>query len=189
MCIWFLGFLLCGYNFNKPSLFQILNVKPHTLLHKSKVGSSNLCSSVADKTNKEERKMYVREPAPFVSMAEMMRKFQSSTRDLSLPNVNKSHSQVNDLNPILSSPTPHLIRVSSIIIYHFSLQDAGNFTQSKSKLTLTRPKVPEFETAQRVRSTKVKSSAEIEEEMMAKMPKFKARPLNKKVNFGNLTLT
>ncbi|XP_023531076.1 protein TPX2-like [Cucurbita pepo subsp. pepo] len=131
---------------------QILNVKPHTLLHKSKVGSSNLCSSVADKTNKEERKMYVREPAPFVSMAEMMRKFQSSTRDLSLPNVNKSHSQ-----------------------------DAGNFTQSKSKLTLTRPKVPEFETAQRVRSTKVKSSAEIEEEMMAKMPKFKARPLNKKI--------
>lgn len=70
---------------------------------------------------------------------------------------------------------------------HFSLQDAGSFTQTKPKLTLTRPKVPEFETAQRVRSTKVKSSAELEEEMMAKMPKFKARPLNKKVNIGNLT--
>ncbi|CAK9323682.1 unnamed protein product [Citrullus colocynthis] len=124
---------------------QILNVKPHTLPHKSKVGASNLCSSVADKTNKEERKIYVREPAPFVSMAEMMRKFQSSTRDLSLPH------------------------------------DAGSFTQTKPKLTLTRPKVPEFETAQRVRLTKVKSSAEIEEEMMAKMPKFKARPLNKKI--------
>ncbi|KGN43645.1 protein TPX2 [Cucumis sativus] len=124
---------------------QILNVKPHTLPHKSKVGTSNLCSSVAVKTNKEERKMYVREPAPFVSMAEMMRKFQSSTRDLSLPH------------------------------------DAGSFTQTKPKLTLTRPKVPEFETAQRVRSTKVKSSAELEEEMMAKMPKFKARPLNKKI--------
>ena len=28
---------------------------------------------------------------------------------------------------------------------------------------------------------RVKSSAELEEEMMAKIPKFKARPLNKKV--------
>lgn len=51
----------------------------------------------------------------------------------------------------------------------------------KPKLTLTRPKDPEFETAQRVRSVRVKSTAEIEEEMMAKIPKFKARPLNKKV--------
>ncbi|XP_022148004.1 protein TPX2-like [Momordica charantia] len=135
---------------------QILNVKPHTLPHKSKtglkVGASNLSSSVAVKTNKEERKIYVREPAPFVSMAEMMRKFQSSTRDLSLPHVNSSQSH-----------------------------DGGAFTQTKAKLTLTRPKVPEFETAQRVRTTKVKSSAELEEEMMAKIPKFKARPLNKKI--------
>lgn len=51
----------------------------------------------------------------------------------------------------------------------------------KLKLTLTRPNEPEFVTAQRVRPTKVKSSAELEEEMMAKLPKFKARPLNKKV--------
>ncbi|KAB1209897.1 Protein TPX2 [Morella rubra] len=51
----------------------------------------------------------------------------------------------------------------------------------KPKLTLTRPKDPEFETAQRVRSVRVKSAAEIEEEMMAKIPKFKARPLNKKI--------
>lgn len=50
-----------------------------------------------------------------------------------------------------------------------------------NKLTLTAPKEPEFETAQRVRPTTVKSSAELEEEMMAKIPKFKARPLNKKV--------
>lgn len=50
-------------------------------------------------------------------------------------------------------------------------------------LTLTRPKEPEFETAQRVRSVRIKSTAELEEEMMAKIPKFKARPLNKKVNF------
>jgi hypothetical protein len=37
------------------------------------------------------RKVYVREPAkPFVSMAEMMRKFQSSTKDMPLPHVNDS---------------------------------------------------------------------------------------------------
>lgn len=53
--------------------------------------------------------------------------------------------------------------------------------QRKPKLTLTRPKEPEFETAQRVRPTRVKSSAELEEEMMAKIPKFKAHPVNKKV--------
>lgn len=53
----------------------------------------------------------------------------------------------------------------------------------KPKLTLTRPKTPEFETSQRARSVKIKSSDELEEEMMAKMPKFKARPLNKKVHF------
>jgi hypothetical protein len=46
---------------------------------------------------------------------------------------------------------------------------------------LTRPKSPEFETNQRVRPARVKSAAELEEEMMAKMPKFKARTLNKKV--------
>ena len=55
--------------------------------------------------------------------------------------------------------------------------------QTKPKLTLTRPKEPEFETSQRIRPARVKSSAELEEEMMAKIPKFKARPLNKKVLF------
>jgi len=55
--------------------------------------------------------------------------------------------------------------------------------QGNTRMTLTRPKEPEFETAQRARPVKVKSSAELEEEMMAKMPKFKARPLNKKVYF------
>lgn len=51
----------------------------------------------------------------------------------------------------------------------------------KPKLSLTRPKEPEFETSQRIRSVRMKSTAELEEEMMAKIPKFKARPLNKKV--------
>ncbi|KAM1717965.1 hypothetical protein ACFX11_025736 [Malus domestica] len=117
---------------------QILNPKPQAYPHKSKLG--HVTSSAA--VQKEDRKLYVREPAaPFVSTAEMMKRFQSSTRDLSLPHI--SHM--------------------------------------KPKLTLTRPKEPEFETSQRVRSVRVKSTAELEEEMMAKIPKFKARPLNRKI--------
>lgn len=82
--------------------------------------------------------VYVREQiAPFVSTAELMKKFQTSTRDL--------------------------------------------FVQNRPKLTLTRPKEPEFVTSQRARPLRVKSSAELEEEMLAKIPKFKARPVNKKV--------
>ncbi|XAR55534.1 hypothetical protein NMG60_11035631 [Bertholletia excelsa] len=136
---------------------QILSIKPQTFPHKSRPGhvssSANLCSSTA-KTRKEDRKVYVREPAaPFVSMAEMMKKFQSNTREMSLSRMSSSLSH----------------------------DDAASIAQRKAKLTLTRPKEPEFETAQRVRAVKVKSSAELEEEMMAKMPKFKARPLNKKI--------
>ncbi|GMN53839.1 hypothetical protein TIFTF001_022969 [Ficus carica] len=130
---------------------QILSLKPQFLPHKTKMGlvtgSYNFCPTTVDRSRKEDRKIYVREPpaAPFVSMAEMMKKFQSSTRDLSLPHV------------------------------------TGSLSQMKPRLTLTRPKEPEFETSQRVRSVKVKSTAELEEEMMAKIPKFKARPLNKKI--------
>ncbi|RRT59104.1 hypothetical protein B296_00029117 [Ensete ventricosum] len=40
----------------------------------------------------------------------------------------------------------------------------------------------ELETAHRVRAVRIKSSAELEEEMLAKIPKFKARPLNKKLS-------
>ncbi|PPD67114.1 hypothetical protein GOBAR_DD36008 [Gossypium barbadense] len=132
---------------------QILNVKPHNLPHKSKLGltsgSSNLCSSTGQPSNKLDRKVYVREQAaPFVSMAEMMKKFQSCTRDLSRP-----HSSSNDNAATVQMPV----------------------------LRLTRPKEPEFETAQRMRPVVVKSTAELEEEMMAKIPKFKARPLNKKI--------
>nr|TKS04822.1 hypothetical protein D5086_0000139280 [Populus alba] len=139
---------------------QIVNAKPpQPLMHKSKLGlssgNSNFCSSVPNKMQKVDRKVYAREqaPAPFVSMAEMMKKFQSNTRELSLPHRNS----------FISHDGP-----ASVI-------------KRKPKLTLTRPKEPEFETAQRVRSVKIKSTAEIEEEMMAKIPKFKARPLNKKI--------
>ncbi|CAG7909000.1 unnamed protein product [Brassica rapa] len=129
---------------------QILNPKPTTLLHKTRQGlvntGFNVCPSVTKQTPKENRKVYVREQvAPFMSTAELMKKFQTSTRDLSLPHANPS------------------------------------LPQNRTKLTLTRPKEPEFVTSQRARPVRVKSSAELEEEMLAKIPKFKARPVNKKI--------
>jgi len=66
---------------------------------------------------------------------------------------------------------------------------ASNIQRKPTKLTLTRPKEPEFETSQRIRTVRVKSTAELEEEMMAKIPKFKARPVNKKVIFSLLFLS
>ncbi|KAK1302113.1 Protein TPX2 [Acorus calamus] len=87
--------------------------------------------------------------APYVSMAEIVNKFQSNTRELF---QNKSHSQ-----------------------------DERSSIVRRSKLTLTRPKEPKLVTADRGRSVKLKSSAEIEDEMLAKIPKFKARPMNKKI--------
>ncbi|KAL9667911.1 hypothetical protein QQ045_002280 [Rhodiola kirilowii] len=59
-------------------------------------------------------------------------------------------------------------------------KDAAAGIAKKHKLTLTRPKEPHLETSQRARPARVKSTAELEEEMMAKIPKFKARPVNKK---------
>ncbi|CAN6457394.1 unnamed protein product [Victoria cruziana] len=46
---------------------------------------------------------------------------------------------------------------------------------------LTVPKSPHLETSTRARHQTIKSSAELEQEELAKMPKFKARPLNKKI--------
>ncbi|XP_010522597.1 PREDICTED: protein TPX2 [Tarenaya hassleriana] len=137
---------------------QILNPRPTALPHKTKQGlvnsSTNLCPSAVKQTQKENRKVYIREQiTPFVSTAELMKKFQSSTRDLSLPHTKNLLSQ-----------------------------DGATFlAQNQPRLTLTRPKEPEFETSQRVRPIRVKSSAEIEEEIMSKIPKFKARPVNKKI--------
>ncbi|KAF5756076.1 putative TPX2 central domain-containing protein [Helianthus annuus] len=138
---------------------QILNIKTQILPHKARPGFVNggNATTPAAKSRIEERKMYVREqaPVPFVSMAEMMQKFQSGTRDLHLPpRPSSSLSQQGDHSQVM---------------------------QTKPKLKLTRPKEPSFETSQRVRSVKLKSSAEIEEEMMAKIPKFKARPVNRKI--------
>ncbi|KAH7843215.1 hypothetical protein Vadar_013982 [Vaccinium darrowii] len=138
---------------------QILCIKTQNLHHKTRHGgnggssNSNLCSSTA-KTHKEDRKVYVREPpAPFVSMAEMIQKFQTNTRDMSLP--------------CMSSSLTHI--------------GAASVTRRKPKLTLTRPREPEFETSQRARSVRIKSSTTLDEETTDKIPKFKARPLNKKI--------
>ncbi|KAM3288486.1 hypothetical protein P3S67_021916 [Capsicum chacoense] len=62
-------------------------------------------------------------------------------------------------------------------IREMSLPPMSNSTalQRKNKPILTRPKQPEFATAKRVRS------AEVEKEELEKVPKFKARPLNKKI--------
>ncbi|KAF2306496.1 hypothetical protein GH714_018662 [Hevea brasiliensis] len=62
-----------------------------------------------------------------------------------------------------------------------TLEDLVLAPQRKSQLTLTIPKELELETGQCVCSVNVKSTAEFEEEIMAKIPKFKARPLNKKI--------
>ncbi|XP_077253897.1 targeting protein for XKLP2 isoform X2 [Tasmannia lanceolata] len=144
---------------------QILNVKNRILPHKTKqgliAGSSDLALSAIKgrregRNDLSQRKVYVREPAaaPFISMAEMVRKFQSNTRELELPH-NKSLSH--DVGSIAS------------------------MVQRRPKLTLTRPKEPELETSHRSRPAKVKSTAELEEEMLANIPKFKARPVNKKI--------
>ncbi|CAH8381565.1 unnamed protein product [Eruca vesicaria subsp. sativa] len=125
---------------------KILNPKPTTLPHKTTQGlvntRFNLCPSVTKKTRTENRKVYVREKVtPFVSTAELMKKFETSTRDLSLPHVKNQ----------------------------------------PRTMTLTRLNEPEFATSQRTRPVRLKSTSELEEEMMAKIPKFKARPMNKKI--------
>jgi targeting protein for Xklp2 len=60
-------------------------------------------------------------------------------------------------------------------------EDAATASQRRPKLMLTRPKEPEFQTTHRVRAVRMKSSSELEEEMLAKIPKFRAWPFNKKV--------
>ncbi|XP_030546298.1 protein TPX2 isoform X8 [Rhodamnia argentea] len=49
------------------------------------------------------------------------------------------------------------------------------------KFHLTEPKTPLLQTSLRARPPRVKSSFELEQEELEKVPKFKARPLNKKI--------
>lgn len=46
---------------------------------------------------------------------------------------------------------------------------------------LTEPKPPQLHTSLRARPNLVKTSLELEQEQLDKIPKFKARPLNKKI--------
>nr|CAD1840952.1 unnamed protein product [Ananas comosus var. bracteatus] len=92
------------------------------------------------------------EVTPFISAAEMVKKFESRTRELDL-SQNRSLSH----------------------------EDSASVIQRRPRLILTRPKEPELQTAHRVRAVRVKSSEELEQEMLAKIPKFKARPFNKKI--------
>ncbi|KAL5972532.1 hypothetical protein ACLOJK_039336 [Asimina triloba] len=142
---------------------QILDVKNMIFHHKSKPGLSSNTTLAAsavkgprnEKNDAVRRKVYVRDQTiiPFVSMAEMVNRFQSRPREVDLASLNGSISH----------------------------DDAASIIRRRPKLTLTRPKEPELETAHRVRSVKVKSTSELEEEMLANMPKFKARPVNKKI--------
>ncbi|KAG0573519.1 hypothetical protein KC19_VG184500 [Ceratodon purpureus] len=53
--------------------------------------------------------------------------------------------------------------------------------EQDKELKLTQAKSPAFETSERARPPRVKSAAELEEEMLAKIPKFKACPLPTKI--------
>ncbi|XP_059065904.1 protein TPX2 isoform X2 [Cryptomeria japonica] len=68
-------------------------------------------------------------------------------------------------------------------VFKFQFNDPNRLLTriENQPLKLTRPKEPDLVTSQRARPTRVKSSAELEEEMLANIPKFKARPLNKKI--------
>ncbi|KAG8080446.1 hypothetical protein GUJ93_ZPchr0007g6046 [Zizania palustris] len=132
---------------------QILNVKTRALPHKGRgglAGSTEMTLSAMRK-HRDDSQLH-KEVTPYISAAEMVKKFESGTRELSIPH-NRSH--------------PH--------------EDAAAALQRRPKLMLTRPKEPELQTSHRARAVRVKSSAELEEEMLAKIPKFRARPFNKKI--------
>ncbi|EHA8586837.1 putative protein TPX2 [Cocos nucifera] len=124
-----------------PKAQKILNVKTRVLPHKSRpglTGGIDIFSSGARGCHDDSSMR--KEVTPFISTAEMVKKFQSRTRDLDL---SKNGSISHD--------------------------DAASMTRRRLRLTLTRPKEPTFETAYRVRAVRVKSSAELEEEMLAKI--------------------
>ncbi|OEL15676.1 Protein TPX2 [Dichanthelium oligosanthes] len=125
---------------------QILNVKTRVLPHK---GRPDLAASTEMRRAHEDVHS-VKEVTPYVSAAELVKKFESGTRKLS-------------------------------IIHSRTLSHDNASLQGRPKLMLTRPKEPELQTCHRVRAVRVKSSAELEEEMLAKIPKFRARPFNKKI--------
>ncbi|XP_051215725.1 protein TPX2 isoform X1 [Lolium perenne] len=134
---------------------QILNVKTRVLPHKGKgglAGSTEMTSWLSMRKHHDGTHS-LKEGTPYISAAEMVKKFESGTRDLG-----SHHNR--------SMPN----------------EDAATKLQRRPKLTLTRPKEPEFQTTHRVRAVRMKNSSELEEEMLAKIPKFRARPFNKKIS-------
>eukprot|EP01018_Ginkgo_biloba_P009862 Gb_03404 [translate_table: standard] len=137
-------------------LRQILNIKERILPHKVQPNMSILKDlTTAMEKNKERQwnsaSKMAKLASPFISVAEKVRRFQSKTPE------RFSNRPISHDGSVVSLP------------------------QKPNKLTLTQPKEPELGTAQRARPIRVKSTAELEEEMLAKIPKFKARPLNKKI--------
>ncbi|KAF9599018.1 hypothetical protein IFM89_033363 [Coptis chinensis] len=83
-----------------------------------------------------------------------------------------------------AAPAPFISITKMVRKFESSTRDSSilhvNAT-SKPKLTLMRPKEPDLEASHCAQYVRVKSCAELEEEMMANIPKFKARPVNKKM--------
>ncbi|KAM3365855.1 hypothetical protein ACQJBY_015462 [Aegilops geniculata] len=134
---------------------QILNVKSRVLPHKGRcslAGSTEVGQSSMRHRHDDTHSLKEVTVTPYISAAEMVKKFESGTRDLG----------------------SHYSR-------SMSNEDAATASQRRPKLMLTRPKEPEFQTTHRVRAVRMKSSSELEEEMLAKIPKFRARPFNKKI--------
>ncbi|XP_044965658.1 protein TPX2 isoform X1 [Hordeum vulgare subsp. vulgare] len=134
---------------------QILNVKSRVLPHKgsgSLAGNTEVILSSMRHRHDDAHSLKEVTVTPYISAAEMVKKFESGTRDLG----------------------SHYSR-------SISNEDAATASQRRPKLMLTRPKEPEFQTTHRVRAVRMKSSSELEEEMLAKIPKFRARPFNKKI--------
>ncbi|KAH7428885.1 hypothetical protein KP509_09G021700 [Ceratopteris richardii] len=69
------------------------------------------------------------------------------------------------------------------ILADFKTQDKAGMPR-KRNLKLTHPKEPMLGTSLRTRPLTVKSFIEQEEELLANLPKFKARPLNKRILLG-----
>ncbi|RWR79781.1 protein TPX2 [Cinnamomum micranthum f. kanehirae] len=208
----------------------ILDIKNRVLPHKSKPSSAvgdDISESVLKGGTEERsgilsrRKVYVREP--FVSMAEMVKKFQSKTRELGL-----SHDDASSMmqgkqrltltrpqepqfetalraRPVKKNPGSAFIADSSRSTpqrpdfqeFHLKTMERAHQHSSVASSTdssscqnnanqgkvpkLTEARTPRLETALRSRPTKVKNSQELEQEELEKMPKFKARRLNRKI--------
>lgn len=83
---------------------------------------------------------------------EMVKKFESGTRELGIPH-NRSLSH----------------------------EDAATAPQRRPKFMITGPKEHELQTPHKICAIKVKNSAKLEEEMLAKIPKFGAQPFNNNI--------